>query len=673
MKYFLTLLFFFFTLLSTSMRAGTDSAASLVGKIANTAGAAVLLHGEKVLPPTAGTPLYLNDIARTEKGGVIRLQLSDGSALTLSEDTELRVTQHDAATEQTTIELLRGHVLSQNTPVTKQGGRFMIRTPTAMVVALGTSLEVQTAPGSGSPGSQIVLQDNGQPVSGADVALVLANMNKISLGKTNEQGEQASALDLANASATAAAPALDLANLNKIPLHAEVDECEDGTKQVYLVGPNGTLPPPRKNCKRKRLAGEFFWGKAQRIALDVARGTSTVTDLSGSAASTGASGGTNAAATGGTTSGTPGATGTTGAASGGMTGNGGMPGTSPKNLSEIPPNVSAVSGNAVSLASFTGVGSTAVRCLDHFVGVANIDPRIPGVTYLLPDETTFVDRGASPKSAMHPDDKQAFDKIRERIAIADQKHVAEFGFGTRRVDFDVAGRTCEPGLVINGQTISGAPNFNYKITGMGTSTGNALMLVVTNHGTCPLYFLITDGTIFHPKGFTERVLTGIILGGTPSLKDFQTMLSMGGFLIVLPAGVLGAGPAAPSSGEASMPLRSFCVELHKLAPHPKTEYRFGDPGEQENLGGNRQVVDRTFSMVQTGQLKLPPQHSMDSVTQWSLWSKIEGMDEKKFVEEYLKLTHKNYEAKKQKWDKSAEQMMETAARGLWPAVQKVLH
>jgi len=147
---------------------------------------------------------------------------------------------------------------------------------------------------------------------------------------------------------------------------------------------------------------------------------------------------------------------------------------------------------------------------------------------------------------------------------------------------------------------------------------------------------------------------------------------MGGFLRIAPAGALASGPAAPVGGEAGMPLRSFCVELHKLAPHPKTEYKIGDESDQAGLGANRAIVDRVFTRVQTGQLRLPPGHPMDSVIQWSLWCKIEGMDEKKFHEEFTKLVHKNYEAQKKKWDKNAEHQTEEASRSLWSAVSEVL-
>jgi FecR protein len=643
----LTLLLFLFSFQGASTEMS-------IGTIVNSSGAAVLLHGQKVLPPVAGTVLYANDIVRTEKGGTARLRLTDGSTLTLNEDTELRVTAHNVDTQQTSVELLHGHVFSQNTPVTKAGGRFLIRTPTAIVVALGTTFEVQTVAPSGgtatSSTTQIALQENGQPIAGADVALALANMNKVSLGKTDEKGNTNSAatsvLDLANGNATANTTGLNLANLGKVPLHAEVDECEDGTKQVYLVGADGTLPPPRKNCKRKRLDGVFFWGKPQRVMLDVTRGTSVATDLTGAVSTV------TTASTTGATSSAP---------------------MAPKSLSDIPSAVTPSPNTPVSLASYTDVGFTAVTGLDHFVGVTNIDPQIPGVTYLLPGQGTIVGRGQPPESATSEIDKDSWQKVLEKNWRSDAQHVSELEHGSHAAEYDGSGRPCQPGYVVNGETVSGQPNYHYKITGLGTSTGNALQLTVTNDGNCAVYFLVTDGVIFHPKGFTERVVTGFLLGGVPSMKDFQKMISMGGFMRIAPASALGAGPAAPTGGEASMPLRSYCVELHKLAPHPKTEYRFGDEADQKELGPNRPIVDRTFSLVQTGKLQLPPDHQLDNVIQWSLWSKIEGMDQKKFHEEFMKLVQKNAEIQKRKWDKPAEKQAEASGQQLWRLVQTVLH
>lgn len=150
----------------------------------------------------------------------------------------------------------------------------------------------------------------------------------------------------------------------------------------------------------------------------------------------------------------------------------------------------------------------------------------------------------------------------------------------------------------------------------------------------------------------------------------STMPALHSFLpVALPAT---AAAGVPPGGEATMFLRSYCLELHKLAPHPKTEYKFADEGEQEKLGTNYGIVDRAFRLVQTREIKLSQFHNVDSVIQWSLWASLEGMDQKKFHEEYFKLVRKNYEAKKMKWDKDAERMIEASAVELWSDVQRVL-
>jgi len=242
-------------------------------------------------------------------------------------------------------------------------------------------------------------------------------------------------------------------------------------------------------------------------------------------------------------------------------------------------------------------------------------------------------------------------------------------------DFDASGKPCQPGVVLNGEPISMGgplPGFNSKILGMGTSTGSALQVSVTNPGTCPLFYMVTAGMIMHPKGFTGRVVGEFLLGGVPNLKDFQKMITFGLFIRVSFANVLGAGPAVPAGGEASVPMRSYCVELHKLAPHPKTEYKFGDAGDQEKLGVNLPVLERTLRLWQTNQLPTDKGHGLDDIIQWSLWAKIEKMDEKEFMQQYMNLVHKNYEARKMKWDKNAQAMVETSGKDLWKMVQAVL-
>jgi hypothetical protein len=627
-----------------------------VGKVEASAGSVVLVHGGQSAAPAPGAALETNDIVRTEAGGSARVVLTDGSALLMDQNTELRVVTHDPDTQQTLIELLHGHVRAITTPVVKPTGKFEIRTPTAHVVALGTAFDVQTAGAKpAASGPDLTLAENGQPIAGADVALALANMNKVSLGITDNKGKtNPSALDLANGGA--ADSALNLANLGKVPLRAEVDECSNGAKHVYLVGPNGQLPPPAKGCKRRILLGDFYWNSTQQVVMDTARGTMIATTVSTATTATGTTANSTASVANSAAS-------------------------APQHLTDIPPGLMPGTAGATSLASYTGVQTTIVTALNHFVGVSNIDPTVLGVTYLLPGEGTFITRGKVPTAATDIREKEFTDNLFNNVLYHAQDSKIErytFGFEKTLLDGNGSSSMCMPAVVVNGTPMKGdglsVPSFRYKLTGMGTSTGNALHLQIWNDGQCALYFIITDGTIFGPHGYTEKVVISLLTGGIPPLKDFQKMISMGGMIRVPAGSVLAAGPAVPpTAGEAEVDLRSYCVELHKLAPHPKTEYRFGAVEDQQQLGANRPIVDKVFSMMQTGALVPPPNSNMDSIIQYSLWTKIEKLSPEQFMDEYKLLVHKNYEAKNMKWDKNVEKSTETAGQNLWGAVQKVLN
>jgi hypothetical protein len=78
-------------------------------------------------------------------------------------------------------------------------------------------------------------------------------------------------------------------------------------------------------------------------------------------------------------------------------------------------------------------------------------------------------------------------------------------------------------------------------------------------------------------------------------------------------------------------------------------------------------------MVLTREITLPPGQSMDSLVQWLLWKNIEGLSERAFRDEVLRLIKINHEAQKKKWDKNAEHEAERIAQDLWNNVQKVLN
>lgn len=85
-------------------------------------------------------PLQWNDLLATEQNGRVRAGLADGSLLSLGSNSQLRIVQHDAASQQTSLEMDYGKVRSQVVKITKPGGKFEIRTPNAVIGVIGTDL-----------------------------------------------------------------------------------------------------------------------------------------------------------------------------------------------------------------------------------------------------------------------------------------------------------------------------------------------------------------------------------------------------------------------------------------------------------------------------------------------------------------------------------------------------
>jgi hypothetical protein len=79
-----------------------------------------------------------NDLLKTAHNGRVRAGLNDGSILSVGSDSELRVVEHDAASQQTSLELDYGKVRNQVTNITKSGGKYELKTPNAVIGVIGT-------------------------------------------------------------------------------------------------------------------------------------------------------------------------------------------------------------------------------------------------------------------------------------------------------------------------------------------------------------------------------------------------------------------------------------------------------------------------------------------------------------------------------------------------------
>jgi hypothetical protein len=382
-------------------------------------------------------------------------------------------------------------------------------------------------------------------------------------------------------------------------------------------------------------------------------------------------------------------------------------------LVQLVPGTTGATPDQPSIGDYNGVGSTGVIAEEHFATVTNFYPQISGETDLMPGEFTIVPKGQPPQPATPMylngmDYSPEFKDFRLKFDLG-------YSYGGNRAANTAPQSTtpqttnpqsetprrnpdCGRGSVINGAyvplnpstklgTTPVIPKFHYEATGTtGISTGDALQIHFYNDSPCPLKFVVTNGAILRPTGFTGRVVEGLLFGSQP-LKNFQDMYTIGGKVYLKPSLEILRNPelhlggpdsseegslAVPAGTEGTMMLRSYCVELHKLAPHPKSIYKFADEGDQKRFAPNRVLVDRAFHLVLTRQITLPRGQAMDSLVQWMLWKNIEGMDAKKFHEEFSGLVKKNYEAQKKKWDKAAEQESERLEKDLWTNIDKVL-
>jgi FecR-like protein len=86
--------------------------------------------------------LEWNDLLQTSDRGRLRAGLTDGSIISLGSNSALKVVQHDAASQQTSMYMSYGKLRSQVVKITKPDGKYEVRTPNAVIGVIGTDLFV---------------------------------------------------------------------------------------------------------------------------------------------------------------------------------------------------------------------------------------------------------------------------------------------------------------------------------------------------------------------------------------------------------------------------------------------------------------------------------------------------------------------------------------------------
>ncbi|MDP9267032.1 MAG: FecR domain-containing protein [Acidobacteriota bacterium] len=139
-RFSLSLLLLALTLLAASAAMFAQSA----GKVDRLLPAGFIARGSNSSEAKQADLVQWNDILRTNDQGRMRVALDDGSMLSIGAHSELRVVKHDTQSNQTLVEMLYGKARANVVPIRKNGGSFQVRTPTAVIGVLGTTVTVET-------------------------------------------------------------------------------------------------------------------------------------------------------------------------------------------------------------------------------------------------------------------------------------------------------------------------------------------------------------------------------------------------------------------------------------------------------------------------------------------------------------------------------------------------
>ena len=108
------------------------------GQISRAIPEVAIARGAQQLPAIVKTLVDWGDVVRTGEGGRARVALDDGSVLNVGSSSTLTVMQHNAAAQQTQIELTYGRVRSQVVKQAKPNAKFEIHTGVGVACVVGT-------------------------------------------------------------------------------------------------------------------------------------------------------------------------------------------------------------------------------------------------------------------------------------------------------------------------------------------------------------------------------------------------------------------------------------------------------------------------------------------------------------------------------------------------------
>jgi hypothetical protein len=103
-----------------------------------------VIRGPQQTPASTSEAVYWGDVINTGHLARARVALDDGSVLSVGSDSNLTVTKHDGAAQQTELDLNYGRVRAKAVKQVKPNASFQIRTPTGVAGVVGTDFALDS-------------------------------------------------------------------------------------------------------------------------------------------------------------------------------------------------------------------------------------------------------------------------------------------------------------------------------------------------------------------------------------------------------------------------------------------------------------------------------------------------------------------------------------------------
>jgi ferric-dicitrate binding protein FerR (iron transport regulator) len=131
-----------FTLAPIDTFARRQGAQQRAGEVSRIIPAVTITRGTSSVGAAEKTVVDWQDILNTQSGGRARVSLDDGSLLNVGSDSVLQVIKHDAAGQQTALELVSGKMRIQAKKLTLPGAKFEVKTPSGIAGVVGTDFYI---------------------------------------------------------------------------------------------------------------------------------------------------------------------------------------------------------------------------------------------------------------------------------------------------------------------------------------------------------------------------------------------------------------------------------------------------------------------------------------------------------------------------------------------------